>query len=149
MKSVRIRQADEALMMADRAAGLAENRRSVKQYHLQQERAAAGVVGQWRRAKEGRGMNSEDGENVVVDLGDRYVEHHHHAPPSQGSVAKSLVSRVLPWALAAAAGPVGALIGSYLQQGTGVNVKDVQSQFKVEVYDEQGRLIETIPYGKK
>jgi hypothetical protein len=61
--------------------------------------------------------------------------------------ARSL-KKALPLVLASTLGPAaGRARRVVLQQRfKGVNVKDVQSKFKVEVYDEAGKLMKTLPY---
>jgi hypothetical protein len=83
-KSIKLEQAEHAVMLADRAAGLAEFRRTETDYHKQQERAVKGLVD---KAFKGGGESKPEGEAVpdddetvttTVDLGDRYTEEHHH-----------------------------------------------------------------------
>lgn len=147
-KSVRLKQATEAVLVSDAADGLAENRRSVKEYNKQSDRATKAMVDKWIKGNGGNTMPQED-DTVVTDLGDRYTEiHNHNAPAASTSTLGSLAGKVLPWVLAAALGPLGGLLGAWWMSKTGqdVNVKDVQSKFKVEVYDESGKLIQTLPY---
>ncbi len=163
-KSVRLKQATEALLVTDAAAGLSENRRSTKEYNKQADRATKTMVDQWTEASGGKNVPQDDDETVTTDLGDRYQEIHNHygqggqagsaAPSAIGSVAK----KALPWVLAAAIPATGVLgagagaLGSWWfnkskpAADTPINVKDVQSKFKVEVYDEAGKLMTTLPY---
>jgi hypothetical protein len=144
LKSVRIRQADEALMMADRAAGLAADRSADKHYKTQQARAVTETVNRWMG--KGNTMPKDEDDAVNVDLGDRYEEHRHY----HGRQGSGLLGKLLPWALAAAMGPVGALLAGWWfnKPEPEINVRDVESKFKVEVYDEQGRLLDTYPYSE-
>lgn len=146
-KSVRIRQADEATFAADRAAGLAADRRADKSYKKQQERAVKAVVDQYVKGKGGNSVPDDD-DAVYQDLGDRYQEiHHHHGKRESGN---SALGKALPWVLAALMGPLGAAAAGwwFSEPKDEVNVKDVQSAVRVEVYDESGTLLETLPYNK-
>lgn len=147
-KSVRIRQADEALMMADRAAGLAEDRRTNKNYHEQQERVVKATVDKYVK-RNGATTMPEDEDAVQVDLGDRYEEHTHLHGPQRGA-SSGVLGKVLPWVLATAMGPLGMAAAAWWlgSDKESLNVKDVQSKFKIEVYDESGTLIETLPYSE-
>jgi len=150
LKSVRIRQADEAMFAADRAAGLAANRKADAFYKDQTNRALEATVDQYVQKTKGKPM-PDDEETVHQDLGDRYQEiHHHHAAPREPAQASGhgLVGKILPWILAAAMGPLGGLAGWWLNREPTVNVMDVQSKFKVEVYDENGTLLDTYPYAE-
>lgn len=147
VKSVRLKQATEAVLVSDAADGLAENRRSTKEYNKQSDRATKAMVDGWVKGNGGSAMPQED--ETVVDLGDRYTEvHNHNAPAATTSTVGSIAGKVLPWVLATALGPLGAVLGAWWmgKSGDEVNVKDVQSKFKVEVYDESGKLIQTLPY---
>lgn len=168
MKSVRLRQADEATVNADRMAGLAENRRSDRHYKQQTDRAVKATVDKYVNGNGSQPAPDEEEEMIHQDLGDRYEEHHHYpAPAPTASTEKTTTttatngasSGVLPWVLAAAMGPLGALGAAWWltkeQPVTTppttqeqVNVKDVQSKFKIEVYDEDGTLLETLPYSE-
>lgn len=150
-KSVRLKQATEAILASDSAAGLAENRRTNKAYNQQSDRATKAMVDKW--IKGNGAMPQDDDDTVITDLGDRYTENHYHGEQgAKPSVAKGLLAKALPWLLAAALVPLsgigGALLTKYMGGGSDVNVKDVQSKFKVEVYDENGTLIETLPYSE-
>lgn len=147
LKSARIQQATAAVLASDAAAGLAENRRSVSEYNRQSDRAVKHMVDRYV----GNGANVPSEEDTVnMDLGDRYQEiRHYHG--SQGGGIGRMAKAVAPWLLAAAMGPVGAGIAAWLlrdrsEPAPAVNVKDVQSKFKVEVYDEKGNLLLTKPY---
>lgn len=161
-KSVRLKQATEAILATDAAAGLAENRRSTKAYNQQADRATEHMVSNWISSGQagrpgGNKSMPEDDDTVNLDLGDRYQEiHNHPAPTVSGGqpsvtrrVAGSFAKKWLPLILAGTLGPAAGVLGSWwFNKGDAVNVKDVQSKFKVEVYDENGTLIQTLPYSE-
>lgn len=133
--------------MADRVAGFAENRRADKVYKRQTDRAITATVDAYvdSKGKQGKNMPADD-DTVNLDLGDKFHEHHHHGRQGSG-----LLGKVLPWVLATAMGPLGAVLAAWWVGGESesqVNVQDVQSKFKVEVYDEKGTLIHTLPYAE-
>jgi hypothetical protein len=161
-KSVRLKQATEAVLVSDAAAGLSENRRSGKEYNKQADRATKAMVDKWLKGNGGSAVPKDDDETVTTDLGDRYTEIHNHygsAPgdatnaggkvgtPPAASAGSSLLKKALPLILASTLGPAAGVLGSwYFNKDAGLNVKDVQSKFKVEVYDEAGKLMKTLPY---
>ncbi len=157
-KSVRLKQATEAALVSDAAAGLAEDRRSTKAYNQQADRATKAMTDKWIKANGGQ-MPQDDDDTVVTDLGDRYQEIHNHygqpaaaagttqAPDPAKPASDSLFKKIAPVLLAATLGPAAGVLGAwYFNKDAPVNVKDVQSKFKVEVYDETGKLITTLPY---
>lgn len=155
-------------MNGDAAAGLAEDRRTNKVYHEQQERAVKNLVD----SRSGKGetvshpnqptVDPEDPDAVSQNLGDSFQEihHHHHPAPATSTNSTTTVEKIegaaggvvgtaAPWIAAAMAGPLGAaLVGWWLSSShpaaatAGANGVDVTKHVEqIEYVDQYGRPI--------
>lgn len=110
-RSIKLQQADQANLLADRWAGLAMNRESVSQYHQQTHRATEALTNQWiNQHSDGAAMPAEDDQTVNTDLSERYEQHTHYhqypsAPAAAAPVAQAAQASSVPAAVAASAAP--------------------------------------------